>query len=141
VVTSELCETKGGNLLEKKQRKPRKRMRPDQQVVRSGGLPSYERAARREAREDHHLAVWLSYMGVGERDYPRSAKKTLLTRWERAELEKINQRRHDAWLERRRDVEARGGLFLEIFEALTYLPDSAYEAKNLMHFVTEVGTA
>ena len=113
-------------------------MRPDQQVVResAGGLPSYERAARREAREDHHLALWLSYMGVGEDHHHSSIQKTLLTRWERVELELVNTRRHGAWMERRRSVEARGGLFLEPFVALTYLPDSAYEAKALLHYVT-----
>ena len=85
---------------------------------------------------DHHLAVWLSYMGVGERHHPRSAKKTLLTRWERVELDKVNAHKRDLWFARKRSVEARGGTFLEPFEDLTYLPDSAYEAKNLMHFVT-----
>lgn len=103
---------------------------------RAEGLPSYEKIARLEARKDRHLAVWLGYMGVGELHYPHSVKKTLLTRWEREELDRVNTRRFNAWVERKRSVEARGGLFLETFEPMMYLPDSAYEAKNLMQYVT-----
>jgi hypothetical protein len=104
---------------------------------RAEGVPSYEKIARREARKDRHLAAWLGYMGVGEdTGRPHSIQKTLLTRWEREELARVNARRYNTWLVKKREVEKRGGWYAEPFVALTYLPDGAYEAAKLMRYVT-----
>jgi hypothetical protein len=98
--------------------------------------------AKAELRHDRWLNRWLGLMGAGDVYFPGNVTRSLLTRWERTELERVNAGRRTTWeaakaawdaAKRRGEVDSREDF--PPFEPLTYLPDSAYEATNLMRFL------